>query len=35
MIILILRKKLFFGHDNQPWQLARDAKPTVIGTDRP
>jgi len=33
MIILILRKTLFFGHDNRPWQLARDARPTVIRTD--
>jgi len=35
MIILILRKTSFFGHDNRPWQLARDARPTVIGPDKP
>jgi hypothetical protein len=35
MIILILRKTLFFGHDNWPWQLARDARPTVIEIDKP
>jgi hypothetical protein len=34
MIILILRKTLFFDHDNRPWQLARDARPRVIGTDK-
>jgi hypothetical protein len=35
MIILILRKTLFFGHDNRPWQLARKARPMVLGTDKP
>jgi len=35
MIILILRKTLFFGHDNRPSQLARDARPRVIGNDKP
>jgi hypothetical protein len=33
--VLQLCSNLFFGHDNCPWQLNRDARPTVIGTNKP